>query len=237
MQYKTELHMHTNLVSPCADLPFEEAAERYVAAGYTSLVVTDHYYRPIVERDGLSWEETVEHYLSGYRAMKEYLKGRMHVILGCELRFLENLNDYLVFGITEEFLLAHPHLHRMTLKDFSALSRENGFLLVQAHPFRTRMTVVDPALLDGMEVFNGHAGHRSRNFLALEQAKRNGLIPTSGSDFHHPDSVIAGGILTDAPITSSEQLLAVLRSRDYTLVCSGPCAERDGMQSMRADGI
>ena len=234
MQYKTELHTHTLLVSPCADTPLEDVVARYADAGYTTVFVTDHYCDYVIDPAGETWEQKMEHYLSGYRAMKEMARGKFNVVLGCELRFLENFNDYLVFGMDEEFLLTHPELHKMTLKDFSAFAKENGLLLVQAHPFRTKMTVVKPQLLDGVEVFNGHRGHESKNYLANELANRYGLIKTSGSDFHHPNSVVSGGIMTDEPITTAKQLIEILRSGNYTLICQGPAAERDGMRDMPA---
>ena len=234
MQYKTELHTHTLLVSPCADTPLEDVVARYADAGYTTVFVTDHYCDYVIDPAGETWEQKMEHYLSGYRAMKEMARGKFNVVLGCELRFLENFNDYLVFGMDEEFLLTHPELHKMSLKDFSAFARENGLLLVQAHPFRTKMTVVKPQLLDGVEVFNGHRGHESKNYLANELANRYGLIKTSGSDFHHPNSVVSGGIMTDEPITTAKQLIEILRSGNYTLICQGPAAERDGMRDMPA---
>ena len=234
MQYLTELHCHTHEVSPCANNPTENTAERFIAAGYSTLVVTDHYCDYVIDNAGDTWEEKIAHYLSGYRKMKEYAKGRLHVLLGCELRFLENFNDYLVYGMDEEFLLAHPNLHHMTLKSFSAFAKEHGLLLIQAHPFRKRMTVIDPLLLDGIEVFNGHKGHDSRNQLADMYARRYGLLRSSGSDFHHPDSVTAGGIITDKPLTSVAQIIDTLRRGDCTLRCSGPAAELDGMKDMPA---
>lgn len=234
MQYKTELHAHTALVSPCADIPPEDEIERYVGAGYTTVVVTDHYCNYVIDNAGETWEQKLDHYLSGYRTLKKLAAGRLNVLLGCELRFTENFNDYLVFGMDEECLRTYPDLHKMTLKTFSAFAREKGLLLVQAHPFRNGMTVVKPQLLDGVEAFNGHNGHESRNYLANELANRYGLIKTSGSDFHHPQSVVAGGILTDAPVTSTEQLIILLRSGDYTLICQGPAAERDGITDMPA---
>ena len=234
MQYKTELHTHTCLVSPCADTPLEDVVQRYADAGYTTVFVTDHYCDYVIDHAGETWEQKMEHYLSGYRAMKKLADGRFNVLLGCELRFSENSNDYLVFGMDEEFLHTHPALYKMSLKEFSAFAREEGLLLVQAHPFRRGMTVVDPQLLDGVEAFNGHSGQKSRNYLANELADRCGLIKTSGSDFHHPTHSPCGGIVTDQPITSVPQLIEILKSGNYTLICQGPAAERDGMTDMPA---
>ena len=128
----------------------------------------------------------------------------------------------------EEFLHTHPELHKMSLKSFSAFAKEHGLLLVQAHPFRNRMTMVNPRLLDGVEAFNGHNSHESKNYLANELANRYGLIKTSGTDFHHPTQQPAGGIITDEPITSVTQLIEILKQGNYTLICQGPAAERDG---------
>lgn len=234
MQYKSELHAHTSEVSPCGNLTAPEVAERYIAAGYTTLVLTNHYCDYVIDNAGDTWEKKITHYLSAYRLMKEYAGDRLYVLLGCELRFVGSANDYLIFGCTEEFLTAHPDLHRMSLRDFSTLARENGLLIVQAHPFRNGMTVVNPEYLDGIEVFNGHCNHHSRNQIADAWAKQYGLLRTSGTDFHHPYQNADGGIVTDEPIRTMEQLVKVLKSGSYTLHCAGPAAERDSMTDMPA---
>ena len=211
MSFLTELHAHTSEVSPCGHCTADEVADYYVAAGYTTIVVTNHYCDYVMDYAGETWEERFAHFVSGYRKMKDYAGDKLHVILGMELRFTENLNDYLIFGFNEDFLYTHPDLHKMT--------------------------VVPPALLDGIEVFNGHPGHDSRNRIALEWCRRYGKIPTSGSDFHHERTVISGGIVTDEPICSMRQLTDVLRSGNYTLRCTGPATEFDGMHTFPASKL
>lgn len=234
MQYKTELHAHTCEVSPCADLTAQEVAERYIADGYTSLVITNHYCPTIIDRWEGTWTEKAERFLAPYRTMKAYAGERLNVILGCELRFRENFNDYLILGIDEEFIITHPNLHDMTLKSFSELAHEKGYLIVQAHPFRNGMTVVNPAYLDGVEAFNGHVGHDSRNPIADAWAKMHGLLRTAGTDFHHPHQSGVAGILTDEPIRSGNELVAVLKSGNYVLRCAGPRAEAEGISDSPA---
>lgn len=229
MQYKTELHAHTCEVSPCADLTAKEVADRYIADGYTSLVITNHYTENIIQNAGETWEERIRYYLAPFYLMKEYADKRLNVLLGCELRFTESFNDYLILGLTEEFLISHPDLHLMTLKSFSALAHENGLLIVQAHPFRNGMRIMPPEYLDGIETFNGHRGHDSRNPIADAWAKRHGLIETSGTDFHHPHQSGVAGILTDEPIVSMEQLVETLKNGNYLLHCTGPRAEIEGI--------
>ncbi len=234
MQFKTELHLHTSEVSSCSHQTACEAAEDYIKAGYHTVVIANHYTPTNISKFGETWEECINRFLSPYHLMKEHVGDRLNVLIGCELRFPKSINDYLVFGVTEDFLREHPMLCEMSLNEFSDFAHENDLLIIQAHPFRRGMTIVDQKLLDGVEVFNGHAGHDSRNPIADMWAQRYGLLRTSGSDHHNPDSEISGGILTDAPVTSEKQLAQILRSGDYTLICSGTWAERDGMKNMPA---
>lgn len=227
MQFKTELHAHTSEVSPCGHVTAPEVADRFIAQGYTSLVITNHYCDYVIDPLKGTWREKMDYYMHPYYLMREHAGDRLHVILGCELRFEGNINDYLIYGITEEFLRENPDLHKMSLRSFAPLARENGFLVVQAHPFRNGMVVVNPEYLDGMETFNGTPSYDGRNTIADAWAKRYDLIRTSGSDFHNPDQFGTGGILTSAAIRTGEELVAVLKSGDYTLHCTGPAAERE----------
>ena len=234
MQYKTELHAHCSEVSPCADMSATQVVDRYIGAGYTSLVLTNHFTSHILDGVGQTWDEKIDYFLTPLRIMREHAQDRLHILLGAELRFDSHSNDYLLFGLTEEFLRDHPDMQKMKLKELAPIARASGVLVIQAHPFRNGMTVVRPEHVDGYEVFNAHPGHNSRNTFADRWAKTQGLLRTSGSDFHHPHSVEAGGILTDMPITDTKQLADVIRSADCTLLCGGPWAERDGMTDMPA---
>lgn len=229
MQFKTELHAHTSEVSPCGHVTAPEVADRFIQEGYSSLVITNHYCDYVIDNLKGSWREKMDYYMLPYYLMREHAGDRLHVILGCELRFEGNINDYLIYGITEDFLRENPNLHKMSLRSFAPLAREYGFLVVQAHPFRNGIQVVSPELLDGMETFNGTPTYDGRDTIADAWARRYGLIRTSGSDFHNPDQYGTGGILTNAAIRTGEELVAVLKSGDYTLHCTGPAAEREGI--------
>jgi hypothetical protein len=215
MQYKTELHMHTAEVSVCAKLTAPEMVERYLDAGYHTVVITNHYSPTTVAAMGDGW--STERYLSAYHIMKEYAKGRLNVLLGAELRFEGSPNDYLLYGLTEEFLYAHPNLHEMTLETFYPIARENGILVIQAHPFRKGMCISRTEALDGIEVYNV-SELPFRNHIALEWAKHYDMIGTSGSDLHDAKNIIGCGLLTDTPVESVEQLVAILKSRTATLM-------------------
>jgi hypothetical protein len=44
------------------------------------------------------------------------------------------------------------------------------------------------------------------------------MIGTSGSDLHDAKNIIGCGLLTDTPVESVEQLVAILKSRTATLM-------------------
>ena len=220
MQYRTELHCHTSEVSCCAHVPAEQVVEEYIRAGYQTVVITDHLNGATESRFQTdSWETFTEQYLAGYHAAKRAAKGRLHVLLGMELTFNENANDYLVFGMTEEFIRSHAHMRQLGLAKFGRLARREGLLVYQAHPFRNTMTVMDPALLDGIEVYNANVRHDSRNAIAMQWADSYGLLRSSGSDYHQPEDVGRGGIVTDEVISDNKTLLRMLQNQP-TLIAS-----------------
>lgn len=219
MSYKTELHCHSKPVSLCAEGDAAHIVNTYLAAGYTTVVLTNHINGNFPMWQELTWDQKVDRFMSGYTALKEEAAGRLHVLLAAELNLADGCcNDYLIYGITEEFLRATPDLRELPLPEVSRRLREAGFLFAMAHPFRCGMTMQDPSLFEGVEVYNGHFGHTSRNFLARALAERTGLIPLGGSDYHHLNQPVVSGIETEAPITSNEELLRVLRSGRYTLI-------------------
>lgn len=216
--FKTELHCHLGGVSFCANVSAEHVAQRYIDAGYDSLVLANHFEAATMRRHGDTYPDFVKRHVAACEAVRAAADGRLNVIFGAELRFTCNMNDYLLYGVTPEFLLEHPDLFDMSPREFSPIAREAGILFVQAHPFRNGMTVTNPALLDGIEVFNGHVGHDSRNAVADLWADTYSLIKTSGTDYHQPCHFPDAGILTEHRILTSEDLADTLRSGSYELV-------------------
>ena len=216
--FKTELHCHSNDISECARVNTEEIIEKFTKGGYSTVVLSNHFSRGTMNFVGAtSWDEWVDKYVGGYEKLKNDAKGKLNILLGMELRFNENCNDYLVFGITKEFLRKYPNMFEMNPESFHKIASENGCLFIQAHPFRNGMTVIYPGHLDGVEVFNGHFGHDSRNDIAEMWANKYNLIKTSGTDFHYTTSPANGGILTDTEITTMDELIEVLKSGNYIL--------------------
>ena len=216
--FKTELHCHSKAISGCARVDNAEIIETFTKAGYSTLVLTNHFTRDnMVSHGANSWDEWIDMFVGAYEKLKNEALGKLNILLGLELRLNDSDNDYLVFGATEEFLRKIPHVFDLWPEDFHRLANENGCLFIQAHPFRNHMKIKRPDCLDGVEVFNGHFGHDSRNDIAELWAEKYNLIKTSGTDFHYNDSPANGGIFTENEITTMEQLVEVLKSGNYTL--------------------
>ena len=219
MSYKLELHAHSKSVSACSSTPEEMVAQLYIDAGYDGIVLSNHYSSYTLHHflKSESFEANVNTYIDAARKVREAAKGKLDVILGCEIHIADSSNDYLLFGFDEDFLY-NEEILSYNIDKLSALCREKGILIFQAHPFRNGMRVVNPKLLDGIEVYNGHKSHDSRNTIADAWADRFGLRKSSGSDFHDPTSQIDGGILIGSRITTQKELKDVLLSSEYKLV-------------------
>lgn len=216
-KYLFDTHIHTKEASSCSRVWAADIVNRYKKLGYDGLIITDHFSASQFKRHGETYAEQVQKYLSGYRAAKEFETEDFHIILGMELRFLENDNDYLVYGFDEDFVINNDLTRYNDPEEFRPVIEANNLIMFQAHPFRIGMTVIDPELLDGVEVYNGHGDHDSRNDIALKWAEKHGLRKLSGSDFHGNLSLEPGGVYFEEYLTDSKQVAEALRSGKYTL--------------------
>ena len=133
---------------------------------------------------------------------------------GMEIRFHDSPDDYLIFGIDEEYLLNNPKLYNHTLKSYRDSIKGQDILIFQAHPFRPACLPAEPGLLDGVEVFNGNPRHNSGNDMAYAFAEEYGLLMISGSDSHRVEDVGRGGIILQRPVKSIHDLVSMLKNRE-----------------------
>ncbi len=219
MEYKYEIHAHTKETSLCAQISAEELVNKYKEAGYSGIVITNHYSpMTFTLSEFFNKKKAVNHFLAGYRKAKEFETEDFSVLLGVELRFYATVNDYLIYGVTEDMLYELPFLLPLYIKKASRLFREKGCLFLQAHPFRQFIRRANPKYLDGVEVFNGKAT-KEANESSLKWAEEiNTKIKTSGSDCHRETGVGLGGIITEEPIKTNEDLLRILKSGNYNLI-------------------
>ena len=218
--FKTELHAHTKPASGCSEIYPEELVENYARLGYSGVVISNHFYSGM--RYYGNKEKCLNAYLADFdKAVQVGNKLGIHVILGCEIRFAENINDYLLFGIDREFLKAAYAYLDKDLAAFSKDFRREDRVLLQAHPFRQGMALADPDYIDGIETFNVHPGHNSRVAVAARYAQEHSFIVSAGTDYHHHGHEGLAGIRTKTELKTSQEVAQVLRSRDYLLDVGG----------------
>ncbi len=216
---KYELHSHTKETSQCADISAQELVKKYKELGYSGIVITNHYSDFTFSlKEMFNKRLRAEHYLKGYREAKKYETEDFSVLLGVELRFFLNGNDYLIFGVTEELIEKAPFLLPMYLKRTVKLFKKNGCIIIQAHPYRPYIYRANPKYLDGVEVVNGKSS-KSENEKALKWAEKKNLkIRTAGSDCHRESSAGISGIITNKLIKTNDDLLKILKSGEFEII-------------------
>ncbi len=219
--YKYETHLHTTQGSACGTSFGHEYIEPFYNRGYSGIFVTDHFFggNTRVPREE-SWENRINIYCSGYEDalqeaqifnQKNNLLGtdkEFKVFFGIEQTF--NGDDYLIYGLDKNWLLAHPEVETMNHTQlFEAVKKVNG-LMIQAHPFRMRGYIqaihLHPRDVHGVEIYN--AGNQpGENELAELFAKQYNFPVTSGSDIHNisfipdaPGKFNIGGMEFDTPL-------------------------------------
>jgi len=232
MAFKYETHMHTYEGSGCGRNTGAEQARAYKKRGYQGIIITDHFingYSRCPKRKKLSWSEKMEYVVAGYKSAKA--KGDqigLDVFLGWE--FTIRGSDFLTYGLGWDFLMANPDLHLLDVPEYSALVRENGGFLAQAHPYRRADYIehqfpVAPQYLDAVEVFNSsddrYFSHNSdSNGKSLQFAKDNNLPFQAGTDSHGTDHSTASGIILKHRAETIFDIINAIKSREVELIFS-----------------
>ncbi|MDD6276000.1 MAG: hypothetical protein PUB20_04165 [Clostridia bacterium] len=219
--YKYELHTHTAEVSPCAASAAADTVALYKEHGYDGLVITDHYSPMTFMNHGIiKPQNSADYYLTGYRNALAAAGDEFTVLLGMEMRFYGNGNDYLVYGVTEDFIRNNGNLMIYYPRRFHNLTAKNNMIFVQAHPFRPYIFRTNPRFLDGCEVYNAKDSEKGTNEKALEWAdKHNMKIRTGGADFHREAHIVnMSGIMTDTKIKTNNDLVEVLKNGDFEII-------------------
>lgn len=225
MKYKTDLHCHTKEFSGCANENAADTIEKYIAHGYTSIALTNHFewgrlnapqeYRYRYD----TYEEFVDKLYNTIDYVRELAGDRINILTGFELNQKETDNDYLIYGLTREMVHEFDFFFS-PLEKVAKYVRDCGGVIIQAHPMRIGMSLICPNDVDGYEIYNSSPGHLYLNPIAELFAKSAGgpyKILTAGNDHHNHDHIPTAGILTDEPITTDAELIRVLKERDFEI--------------------
>lgn len=227
--YKYDLHTHTNAGSLCGVSSPEEIVAAYAKAGYSGIVITDHFIcgNTCVSRS-LKWTKRIDAYFSAYeravKAAKEFKD--FTVFFGAEYAYAAG-HEILIYGAEKKFLYEHPEIENADIFALCELLKKNGCLVISAHPFREReyndfSVPAELPCADGAEIYNSHNSD-SENQRALNYVAENSLIPSSGGDIHYAADRNIGlaGIETEKKIKSSDELISVLRVGNYRVLAKG----------------
>lgn len=217
--YRYEMHLHTGESSKCGVTPGKDYIAAYQSRGYDGIFITDHFYHGNTRPErSLPWNEYVEAYCRGYEEAKaEGDKRHFKVFFGIEENF--DGDEYLIYGVDKEWLLAHPEARGWTREEMYALVHAHGGCVIQAHPFRDRSYITQIHLgldvCDGIEAVNT-ANRPSEDCLALAYAKKFGLLTIAGSDTHNESRIsdACGAIAFDKPLASAGDFAARVLAHD-----------------------
>lgn len=215
--YRIELHAHTHPASKCSQVTPQLMAETYKGLGFDGLVLTNHF----LLKEDMSKAEYMDFYMADYEKTREAGERLgLKVYLGTEIRFTENSNEFLIFGVTRSMLEDIYDFLPYGVANFRQQYSMPDSLFIQAHPMRKNSHPVEPELLDGVEVFNTHPHHDSKIGPTALYARENNMeIITGGSDFHHPNLKHEGlsAMRTRCLPENSFGLAAILKEKNYLL--------------------
>ena len=184
--YKYETHLHTSPVSACALADVEENLKFYKKAGYEGVFITNHFLDGNINIDkNLSYREKVDFYFSDYEKALELSKQiGITVFLGVELSY--DGTDFLIYGLDKEWYISNPQIMDMKKSEELLFLKENGALVIQAHPYRGYYDHIRlyPQCIHGVEVINA-SKIDVENELARIYAESYNLVKIAGSDNHH----------------------------------------------------
>ena len=205
---KIDPHVHSVDISRCSRVTCEEIIDEKMRLGYDGVVLTNHcqewYYPP------------EEHTAYIERVLEECARGKAYAhqkgfrfYLGLEVTLTcPHYADWLLYGVTEEFLRKTPCLYALSQKELFTLCAENGVLLVQAHPFR--QSPCDPEYMHGVEI-NCSDGDLDKIAPVEEFAARHGLLVTCGTDYHSVERTYRGGIYVPESCETAADIAAYIQ--------------------------
>lgn len=193
-----ETHLHTRDASACGASSAEEHVRAHHDAGYTGLVLTDHFFNgnTAIDRE-LPWPERIEAFCGAYdRALEAAADLDFDVFFGLEYNCQGA--EFLTYGIDKTFLLDNPDLLSWPLSEYCNRVRKAGGMIIHAHPFRLRSYISEVRLytdcIDAVEVVNLGNGDPSFDAQAHAYAREHNFPMTRGSDIHNAKNIRNGGM-------------------------------------------
>ena len=206
MSYLYETHTHTSPASRCGKVSVRETLEYYKRVGYSGVFITNHFVDGNIGCDrSLPYSDMINFYFADYEEGKR-LESEIGISVFCGVESSYKGTDFLIYGLSREWYLAHPELADLKKSEMLPLLMSAGALVVQAHPFREARYIdhirLFPRHVQGVEVYNACRTELENNMASI-LADRYGLLRFSGSDNHVGEGQrTLGGMCFDSPILS-----------------------------------
>ena len=211
MPFLYETHLHTAPVSRCGRGTVRETLEYYKSAGYAGVFITNHFIDGNINCDrSLPYEEKIRFYVSDYEEGKRLEEEiGISVFFGVESSY--GGTDFLIYGLDPAWFFAHPEIESMSRREMLELMREEGALIVQAHPFREARYIecirLFPRHVHAVESYNA-SNLEEVNEMAHKYVEHYGLMHFAGSDNHsagnHKDF---GGMSSKTPVVDERDFV------------------------------
>lgn len=218
---KIDPHVHSSGVSKCSSATVQAIVDMKMSQGYDGVVLTNHcqpwYYEPPFHTIFM------RKVIAEYKEMQAYANPLgFRVLLGLEVTCSRPVySDWLLYGVTEEFLLQSPCLHALSQEELFNYCKEHGVVMVQAHPFRNggalkeRMLNTYTDFMHGIEI-NCTPCDLENWEAVVETAKKYALLTTCGTDYHSADRTFRGGTFVPDWVFTAEDLAKYLKETSQT---------------------
>lgn len=219
--YLYETHLHTIEASACSHVTGIEQARMYKKAGYSGIIVTDHFFNGNTAiPHNLSWNKRVDMFCKGYEnAKEEGDKIGLSVFFGWESNYMGT--EFLIYGLDLEWMKKHPEMLTWSIEEQYHNIHEAGGYVVHAHPFRVRPYIKEirlfPEFVDAVEVYNVGNRDPEADKKALEYAKKHNLPAFAGTDAHGFERE-RNSMGFDKPLDSIHEFIENVKSRDYKII-------------------
>ena len=241
--FKYETHLHTYPVSRCGRVGVRENLEAYKVLGYDGVFITNHFLdgnvninQPMFFEDGerivnlyqgdnldmdapITYEDAIHFYFSDYEEAARIGK-ELGIKVFCGVELTYKGTDFLIYGLDKAWYLAHPEIMKMERSQELLFMKEQGALVIQAHPFREAGYIdhirLFPRYVHGVEIIN--ACHIRENEIAKVYAQHYGLLPFAGTDNHFGGSMgNLAGICCEEPIKNESDFVEKIKGENYQL--------------------
>ena len=221
------MHSHTSGISTCCQADAETVIKIAKDTLIEGLVLTNHYQSAyVVNNDSLAFAEK---YIEEYKTFDKIGEREgVKTFFGLEVTAEKHKNAHLlVYGVDEEFVLKYHDMFAFTQEKLYGLVKDNGGILVWAHPFRGGYNdSVSLKYLDGLEI-NCHPKYGKTYLDEISAlAKENNLFLTCGGDYHHdtPYRPYCGTVFNDDVKDLSDITNYLKTSNEINLLVQEPYA-------------